>query len=172
MQVWDHDAVRNRPRGGKVTGNLRVEKQSEDVVDARAECMVNFMEILRGDTRNPSMFRLHYSQAFILRGQFGAFQCSKEIPADPGRKSCKSSMSEAKRRAVTLYGLQAFPISVNTVLACETCRLITCCTGHGRVPSLSVSVGADRAASDLNTDLITTFWLDQHLVIQNVTSGS
>lgn len=96
-------------------GGLRVEKQSEDVVDGRAECMVNFMEILRGDTQNPFMFRLHYSQAFILTDHLGAFRCSKEIPADPGRKSCKSSMSEAKRRAVTLYGLQAFSISVNTV---------------------------------------------------------
>lgn len=43
-----------------------MEKQSEDVVDGRAECMVNSMEILRGDTQDPFMFRLHYSQAFIL----------------------------------------------------------------------------------------------------------
>lgn len=85
-------------------GGLRVEKQSEDV-DGRAECMVKFMEILRGDTQDLFVFRLHYSQAFILTGHLGAFHCSKEIPADPG----------AKRRAVTLYGLQAFSISVNTV---------------------------------------------------------
>lgn len=105
--------------GGEITGNLTVEKQSEDVVDGRAECMVDFMEILRGDTQNPFMFGLHYSQAFILMGHLGAFHCSKEIPADPGSKSCKSSMSrEAKRRAVTLYGLQAFSISVNSALAC------------------------------------------------------
>lgn len=55
--------------GGEKTGNLRVERQSDDLVDGREECMVNFMEMLCGDTQNLFMFRLHYSQAFILTGR-------------------------------------------------------------------------------------------------------
>lgn len=63
--------------GGEITGNLRVEKQSEDVVDGRAECMVNFMEILRGDTQKSLHVSTALQSSFHINGPFRSFSLFK-----------------------------------------------------------------------------------------------